>query len=286
MLMAVGIFILFFIICFVSAAVAFFIVFRKDIREVVELQKKPGIRKAESFADFAGARYFLAEEQSYVFKVNVFSSVDTKDRNPVTISCNGQHVSYAKEFFDRAGAAVALILVLPVFLILAVGIKISSKGPVIYGRPSRGMSGRVFNVYKFRTMFYDAASRAITTNKKTDHRITKIGRFMRRTSLDKLPQLFNVLLGDMSLVGPHPYRLDKDDLYASNVDGYLVRYAVKPGMTGWAQIYSHGADLKIKDAERQTKLDIEYVQLHSVWLDLKILVCAFVPVLRHRLLSW
>jgi lipopolysaccharide/colanic/teichoic acid biosynthesis glycosyltransferase len=285
MLIAAGIFALFFGACFLSASAIFVVAFQKDILKLIASHKKSATPKPEINQSFAAMHYKLIEKQSYVLTVKVFSSRSRRDLKPVIISHDRQPVSYAKEIFDRAGAAIALILLAPLFLFLAIGIKLSSKGPVFYRQPRRGVSGTIFYAYKFRTMFHSGEP-PVTINDKAVPRITKLGFFMRRHSLDELPQFFNVLWGEMSLVGPRPYMPSEDDFYASSINGYVVRYTVKPGVTGWAQVYSHGADHKINDAERQTKLDIKYIQLHNVWLDLKILICVLIPALRDRLLNW
>ncbi|QUE89686.1 sugar transferase [Pseudomonas sp. SCA2728.1_7] len=285
MLDAIAIFSLFFCVCLVVAVVVFLCVNHKEVRDLIALRKRAVGSWAEKYSVHSYDRHRRISVNSHFYKVNLKGADKKVNYGPMVVSYSRQRVSYAKEIFDRAGAFLVLMIIMPTFLVVALAIKISSKGPVFFRQPRRGMGGKVFYAYKFRTM-YVGRSLAVESEGKLDGRVTRLGRFLRKYSLDELPQLFNVMAGDMSLVGPRPYRLDEDDLYISTVSGYAARYSVKPGMTGWAQVYGQGAAHKIYEAESQTKLDMKYVQLHSVWLDVKILICLFVPVLRSRLLNW
>ena len=176
-----------------------------------------------------------------------------------------------KRTFDLVVAFVVLILVSPVFLLLAALVKLTSPGPVLYLQERVGLDGNPFQVMKFRSMKIGAET---TTGpiwaKKADPRTTGLGRFMRRFSLDELPQLFNVLKGEMSLVGPRPERPHFVEQFKKDVPKYLDRHRVKTGMTGWAQVNGlRGADATI---EERTKFDVYYVENWSLVFDLKIIL--------------
>jgi putative colanic acid biosynthesis UDP-glucose lipid carrier transferase len=179
----------------------------------------------------------------------------------------------AKEVFDRLFAAAVLLLLAPLFITIAIAIKLSSLGPVFFTQPRLGLNGRRFNVLKFRSMKLHLEHGKITQATKDDPRITPVGRFLRRTSLDELPQFFNVLMGDMSVVGPRPHALVHNDLYKNKLARYMQRHRVKPGITGWAQIngYRGETDTDEKMA-RRIQFDLYYIQHWSFWMDLKIIV--------------
>jgi exopolysaccharide biosynthesis polyprenyl glycosylphosphotransferase len=176
-----------------------------------------------------------------------------------------------KRSFDLIVASIVLILVCPVFLLLAVLIKLTSPGPVFYLQERIGLDGRSFRVMKFRSMKVDAEK---TTGpvwaQRADPRTTGLGKFLRRFSLDELPQLINVIKGEMSLVGPRPERPHFVEQFKKEVPKYLDRHRVKTGMTGWAQVNGlRGADGSI---EERTKFDVYYVENWSLVFDLKIIL--------------
>jgi exopolysaccharide biosynthesis polyprenyl glycosylphosphotransferase len=175
-----------------------------------------------------------------------------------------------KRFFDLVVASLVLILLSPVFVLLAVLIKLTSKGPVFYLQERIGLDGSSFRVMKFRSMRIDAEkSSGPVWAQKADPRTTGLGKFMRRFSLDELPQLINVIKGEMSLVGPRPERPHFVEQFKKEVPKYLDRHRVKTGMTGWAQVNGlRGADASI---EERTKFDVYYVENWSLVFDLKII---------------
>ncbi|MCX7630556.1 MAG: undecaprenyl-phosphate glucose phosphotransferase [Geminicoccaceae bacterium] len=182
-----------------------------------------------------------------------------------------------KAIEDRLLAFLLLLILAPLMGLIALAIKASSPGPVFYRQKRGGFNGEVFEVLKFRTMRADACDRGTETGlghtRPRDPRVTAIGRFLRRTSLDELPQLFNVLKGDMSLVGPRPHAVAHDHRYAALVDGYLARHRVKPGITGLAQIRGCRGEIRsLADMQRRIELDLEYIQRWSLRLDLEILI--------------
>jgi putative colanic acid biosynthesis UDP-glucose lipid carrier transferase len=179
---------------------------------------------------------------------------------------------WPKLMFDRLFAALALLGLAPVFVVLAIGIKLTSPGPVFFRQTRKGVDGEPFAIYKFRSMtVHHEAHGQITQATRNDARVTKLGGFMRRTSLDELPQFLNVLLGQMSVVGPRPHAVEHDDLYKDLVYGYMHRYRIKPGITGWAQVNGYrGATTKVEKMEARVKFDLFYIQNWSFWFDMKI----------------
>jgi len=179
-----------------------------------------------------------------------------------------------KYIFDRLGSILLILLLSPLLVLLAGLIRISGEGPVLFRQNRHGVGGELIKIYKFRTMSVQAESQGqfkqATSN---DARVTAIGRFLRKTSLDELPQLFNVLKGEMSLVGPRPHPIELNDQFISRIPKYMLRHKVKPGITGWAQVNGFRG---ITDTEEKMALRIEhdlwYIQNWSLWLDLKILL--------------
>ncbi|MFT4065620.1 undecaprenyl-phosphate glucose phosphotransferase [Paraburkholderia sp.] len=179
---------------------------------------------------------------------------------------------WPKLMFDRLFAALALLMLAPVFIALAIGIKLTSPGPVFFRQTRKGVDGQPFAIYKFRSMsVHQEAHGQVTQATRNDSRVTKLGGFMRRTSLDELPQFLNVLLGQMSVVGPRPHAVEHDDLYKDQVYGYMHRYRIKPGITGWAQVNGYrGATTKVEKMEARVKFDLFYIHNWSFWFDMKI----------------
>ncbi len=182
----------------------------------------------------------------------------------------------AKGAFDGIIALAALVCLAPVMLIVALAVKLGSRGPVLFKQKRYGFNNELIEVFKFRSMYVDqgdaAAAKLVS---KDDPRVTPIGRFIRKTSLDELPQLFNVLRGDLSLVGPRPHALQAkaaNTLYDQVVDGYFARHKVKPGITGWAQINGwRGETDTTEKIERRVEYDLYYIENWSILFDLKIL---------------
>lgn len=188
-----------------------------------------------------------------------------------------------KELFDRLCALGALIAMSPILLACAIAVKLSSRGPVLFKQRRKGAAGKVFTIYKFRSMRLHAQTQGVLEQaKRGDPRITAVGRFLRRTSLDELPQFFNVLRGDMSVVGPRPHALEHDDLYQNIVSGYIHRYRIKPGITGWAQINGfRGETDRLEKMEGRVAHDLYYLRNWSFGLDVKIILATIFKGLRH-----
>jgi Undecaprenyl-phosphate glucose phosphotransferase len=179
-----------------------------------------------------------------------------------------------KRIEDVVLSALLLLLFLPLMAIVALLIKLDSKGPVLFRQLRFGFNNHPVLIYKFRSMHVAAEDDpAVRQAQKADSRVTRIGRWLRRTSLDELPQLFNVLKGDMSLVGPRPHAVAHNEYYATCIDRYLHRHRVKPGITGWAQIHGlRGETPNVEAMHERVRHDLFYIENWSVWLDLWILV--------------
>ncbi|MEM9356281.1 MAG: exopolysaccharide biosynthesis polyprenyl glycosylphosphotransferase [Pseudomonadota bacterium] len=188
-----------------------------------------------------------------------------------------------KECFDWIVAATALVLLSPVLLIVAAAIKMESNGPVFFRQRRNGIGGSVFNVWKFRTMSVMEDGNTVTQASRNDSRVTQVGAFLRKTSIDELPQLINVLLGEMSLVGPRPHAMAHNEYYAERIANYVEREAVKPGITGWAQINGHrGETQKLSQMIDRVEHDVWYIRNQSMLLDLKIILLTPIFGLVHR----
>lgn len=166
------------------------------------------------------------------------------------------------------------VLVLPICLVVAAAIKCTSRGPVIFKQYRTGINGRQFKVYKFRSMeVHEEASGQVTQASHGDPRVTRLGAFLRRTSLDELPQFYNVLQGRMSLVGPRPHALAHNEYYKEVVESYMQRHKVKPGITGWAQVNGYrGETDTLEKMEKRVEYDLWYINNWSLGLDLKIIL--------------
>ena len=189
----------------------------------------------------------------------------------------------AKRVLDVVLAATAIFLFLPLLAVLTLAVAADSRGPVLFRQRRTGQYGNLFGIYKFRSMHVLEDGPQIAQAIKGDPRITRVGRFLRAASLDELPQLFNVLSGEMSLVGPRPHAIAHDEYYSARVENYAVRQQVKPGITGWAQVHgARGQTTDVADMQRRIALDAWYVAHESLWLDLVILARTPLEVLRRR----
>jgi exopolysaccharide biosynthesis polyprenyl glycosylphosphotransferase len=168
-------------------------------------------------------------------------------------------------------SAAGLIVLLPVLAIVAVAIKLDSRGPVLFRQERVGQSGRIFVLNKFRSMRQDAEAAGAVWASSHDPRVTRVGRFIRKIRLDEVPQLFNVLAGDMSLIGPRPERPEFVRTLQRQVPFYMGRHAVKPGITGWAQVrFQYAAS--VEDTLEKLQYDLYYIKNYSLFLDLIVLV--------------
>jgi exopolysaccharide biosynthesis polyprenyl glycosylphosphotransferase len=192
---------------------------------------------------------------------------DTAMRGPVSPAGNG-----AKRLLDIVLAGSAIVLLAPVFLLLALWIRLDSSGPVIFRQHRRGLNGKPFEILKFRSMRVLENGSDVRQVRRHDDRVTRSGRVIRATSLDELPQLFNVLKGEMSLVGPRPHAMAHDDHYGQLIEGYSLRQSVKPGLSGWAQVNGYRGETPQLDLMvSRVCCDLWYIRNRSFWLDLRIL---------------
>jgi putative colanic acid biosysnthesis UDP-glucose lipid carrier transferase len=245
----------------------------RDVYITLPLGAQPRIRRLLSeLQDSATTQYFVPD----VFTVNVIQGrMRNFDGVPVVGLLESPFVgtnALIKRASDLVLGSLILMLIAPVMAAVAVGVKLSSPGPVIFRQRRHGLDGREITVYKFRSMTAQDNGVVVKQATRNDPRITPFGAFLRRTSLDELPQFINVLQGRMSIVGPRPHALAHNEQYRQHVSAYMVRHKVRPGVTGWAQINgSRGeTDTNEKMAER-VRLDLEYLRNWSLGLDLRII---------------
>ncbi len=183
----------------------------------------------------------------------------------------------AKWLEDTVLASVILVLIAPVLLLVAIAIKLDSPGPVFFRQSRMGWNGKAFRIWKFRSMHvHPVEGNTVQQATRDDPRITRVGAFIRRTSLDELPQIFNVLRGEMSLVGPRPHAVQHDHEYSQRIQQYFARHNIKPGITGLAQVRGYRGETRDVDMMVQrVQSDIEYINNWSLWLDLSILLRTF-----------
>lgn len=211
-----------------------------------------------------------------IFTFNILQS-RTEEVNGVPVvplfdtPINGINMVF-KRLEDIIISLCIIVLISPVLIAISLAVKVSSPGPIIFRQTRYGMDGKPIKVWKFRSMTVMENDSAIKQATKNDIRVTKTGRFLRRTSLDELPQFFNVLWGGMSIVGPRPHAVAHNEQYRSIIEGYMLRHKVKPGITGWAQINGwRGETDTIEKMQKRVEYDLEYIREWSIWFDLKII---------------
>jgi undecaprenyl-phosphate galactose phosphotransferase/putative colanic acid biosynthesis UDP-glucose lipid carrier transferase len=220
--------------------------------------------------------------------VRALSDLTWSARNPApTVELQRAPLSGPQRFVKRAAdvliAAFVLLFFLPIMAIVAVAIKLDSSGPVIFKQVRKGFNGKQFVILKFRTMTVQENGNTVVQATRDDSRVTATGRLLRSTSIDELPQLWNVLRGDMSLIGPRPHALAHDNYFEAQLSDYAFRHHVKPGITGWAQCNgARGGTPTIEHIAERVKLDLWYINNWSFWLDLLILAKTTVEVIRKR----
>jgi len=224
----------------------------------------------------------------YVPDIFVFDLIQARSGEihgiPVVAMCETPFYGYrgvAKRLTDIGFSAVILLLLLPLLVIIGMVVKLSSPGPIIFKQRRYGLDGREIAVYKFRTMLVTEDGAQIRQASKTDSRITRVGAVLRRSSMDELPQLINVLQGRMSLVGPRPHAIAHNEEYRKLIKGYMVRHKVLPGITGLAQVNGcRGETSKLEEMEARVNYDLDYLRHWSPLLDIKILLLTVVKVFR------
>jgi putative colanic acid biosynthesis UDP-glucose lipid carrier transferase len=180
--------------------------------------------------------------------------------------------SIIKRLVDIFGSLAILIVIAMPMMMIALAVKITSDGPVIFRQQRYGVDGKAISVWKFRSMTTMDNGDCIRQATVNDSRLTSIGGFLRRTSLDELPQFFNVLQGHMSIVGPRPHAVAHNEFYRTQIKGYMMRHKVKPGITGWAQVHGYrGETDTLEKMQKRIEYDLEYISNWSLWMDIKIL---------------
>jgi len=178
-----------------------------------------------------------------------------------------------KRATDLVLATLALIVSSPLMLVIAAAVKLTSKGPVLFRQRRYGLNGEEILVDKFRSMITTEDGAVVRQATRVDSRVTPVGRFIRKTSLDELPQLFNVLQGKMSLVGPRPHAVAHNEMYRKLISGYMIRHKVRPGITGLAQVNGLRGETETLDKmSERVRYDLEYLRHWSPWLDVKIII--------------
>ena len=227
--------------------------------EIVEQCEKSGVH-TKFIPDYAG----VIPNKPYTEDLQGLPVINIR-HVPLSNTIN----AVAKRAVDIVGSFIGIILASPVMLISAIAIKATSKGPVIFAQDRIGMHNKPFRMYKFRTMYVQEEreeQKGWTT--KDDPRVTKVGRFLRKTSIDELPQLFNILMGRMSLVGPRPERPQFVEKFKEEIPRYMVKHQVRPGLTGWAQVNGLRGDTSI---EKRIEYDLYYIENWTMGLDFRIL---------------
>jgi Undecaprenyl-phosphate glucose phosphotransferase len=188
----------------------------------------------------------------------------------------------AKRVFDVSLATAGLALLAPLMLITALLVKLDSRGPIFFRQSRNGFNGQAFNIFKFRTMDVLEDGPEVRQATRNDPRVTRVGRWLRRSSIDELPQLFNVILGHMSLVGPRPHAASHNTEYENLIANYAFRHHVKPGLTGWAQVNGYRGETRlIEQMQRRVEHDLWYINNWSPMLDLKIVLQTVLVALRQ-----
>jgi len=263
------------------------------IKEVMAPQRVDQVILALPREDTPLAQKLLAELDDEVVSVRLVpdllgvltlrSSIEELDGLPVISLRESPFVGWAavqKRVFDGVGSALALVLVSPVLLLVSLAVLASTGRPLFFAQERMGLDGRVFRMFKFRTMRRDAESESGPVwTRPDDPRRTRVGAFLRRTGLDELPQLWNVLRGDMSLVGPRPERPVFIEEFRREIPGYMLRHKVKAGLTGWAQIHGWRGNTSLHE---RLEHDMHYIQNWSLGFDLRILLLTLWRGWRNR----
>jgi putative colanic acid biosynthesis UDP-glucose lipid carrier transferase len=247
------------------------------------MSAQPRIRALlDDLHDTTASIYFLPDV--YIFEL-MQARFDNIAGIPVVAICESPFLgvdNVIKNFSDFVLALLILILLSPLMLGIALAVKLTSPGPVIFKQRRYGLNGEEIIVYKFRSMTVAEDGEQIVQAHKNDLRLTKIGSFLRRTSLDELPQFINVLQGRMSIVGPRPHAVAHNELYRKLIKGYMLRHKVKPGITGWAQVNGlRGETEVLEKMQARIEHDLNYLQNWSIWLDLWIMIRTVWVVLRR-----
>lgn len=257
-----------------------------DLRKLTSLREIVKLRQTVMHSADVGSAIAISangRQQTLPAKVGVLPEVGDRDWKDAALQ---KPLNFAaKRVLDIAVSATALLFLLPVFLIIAAAIKWESKGPVFFTQNRWGRGGRLIRIFKFRSMRMDLCDASgVAQTRRDDPRVTRIGAMLRKTNLDELPQLINILIGDMSLVGPRchvPGMLAGGMLYEELVKDYHIRHLVRPGLTGLAQYRGFRGPTDREDLARaRFTSDVEYIRTFNIWMDIKILVGTFIKEVR------
>jgi putative colanic acid biosynthesis UDP-glucose lipid carrier transferase len=254
------------------------------IHIAVPLDSSPGLREVlKQLHDSTASIYFLLDlPQDDHSEPRIVEMADTPMLAYRETPYRGLPGA-AKRFIDVSVAGIALLVLWPVLLLIAIIVRLDSPGPVIFKQRRYGLNGEEIAVYKFRTMTVCEDGDSVRQAQRGDARVTRIGAFLRRTSLDELPQLLCVIAGSMSLVGPRPHAVAHNEQYRRIIDGYMLRHKVQPGMTGWAQINGfRGATDTLEQMQQRVAYDLDYLRRWSPWVDIQILWRTVWLVIRDR----
>lgn len=244
------------------------------------------IKSIVKIADYHGTRVHFIPDYKEVFgekyRTNQFGNLEVVNTRQLPL--DNAYFNFFKNLFDIVFSVTMMILLSPIFLIIGILVKLDSPGPVFYLPERIGKNSKPFRLHKFRTMSCcDDPKNGIKSTTLNDPRITKIGKFLRKYSLDELPQFINVLLGDMSVVGPRPHRVYLNQMMQASEDKYMVRHYYKPGITGWAQVNGWRGPLETSEQKKQrTNHDLWYLENWSFWLDIKIIFLTIFSSKTHK----
>ncbi|OYY50918.1 MAG: undecaprenyl-phosphate glucose phosphotransferase [Methylophilaceae bacterium 17-44-8] len=237
----------------------------------------------DSLKDTTVSIYFVPD--IFVFDL-IQARIDDVGGIPVVAVCETPFSGFngfIKRGSDILLTMIILVLISPLILAVAIGVKMTSKGPILFKQRRYGLDAEQILVYKFRSMTVEENGETVTQATKNDVRITPFGRFIRRTSLDELPQFINVLQGRMSIVGPRPHAVAHNEMYRKVIKGYMIRHKVKPGITGWAQVNGlRGETDTVDKMEARIEYDLDYLRSWSLGFDLKIIVRTVLLVFKDR----
>jgi Undecaprenyl-phosphate glucose phosphotransferase len=237
----------------------------------------------DSLRDSTVSVYFVPD--LFVFDL-IQARLDALGGIPLIAVCESPFYgarAIAKRLLDIAVASLLLLLTSPIFLLAAIGVKLSSRGPVLFRQARYGLDGQLISVYKFRSM--SVAEDGAGTYKqvtRADPRVTPFGNFLRRTSIDELPQLLNVLQGSMSIVGPRPHVTAVNEHYRRLIPGYMVRHKIRPGITGWAQVNGYRGGDDLESMTKRIECDLEYLRCWSLGLDIRIILRTVMLVINDQ----
>jgi Undecaprenyl-phosphate glucose phosphotransferase len=231
------------------------------------------LKLLDELKDTTASVYFVPDVSMFILGRMHFDEVGSI---PVLAVCESPFTGVngiIKRACDLVIALLVLVLLLPLIIAIAISVKLSSAGPIIFKQRRYGLDGREIVIYKFRTMSVCEDGPIIEQAKRNDNRVTRIGAFLRRTSLDELPQFINVLQGRMSVVGPRPHAVAHNEMYRKLIKGYMMRHKVRPGITGWAQIHGlRGRTDTVDKMRARIEYDLDYLRSWSLLLDLWIIV--------------